>query len=198
MFNLFKKKKQLGEDYPIKIGNYSKYYVIYGSNEDYILKYMEEYTEILKGEKQVYTFKYYTVIQDKYHNCIIFKCPDDMDFYNYCNLSTYIYGDKSSDEGPVLTAIVSLSKRDESENYYATLEIGNRCRDTMIAVVNNGTKFSIYIPKAFENKGTICGDNGACKFTKVEDFLKNYDLKIEDLTLIDEKDFNTITLEMVV
>jgi len=177
--------------YPININDYNKYIIIQNSTEEYIIKHFKEYSEICGGEKTVHDFKY-----SFKNNITIIKCPQNINFYNYHNLSGWFMGYEENKESPDLTAVISLHKINNKEDYYATLDPENSYGDTMIGVFDNGKKFSQFLPEGFKAGGNINLEDNNLEKLNVCDYLKIFDLTKEELINFENNYFKTIEIKM--
>lgn len=190
--------ERIGTHYPIDITKYSKFIVIKNSSEEYMINHIKEYGELFGGDKKSYEFKYHHVSGKGNSDYIIIKCPDDMDFYNYHNLSGWFYGYEEDKNMPELSAVISFNKENEGENYYAYLDPDNSSKDTLIGVFDDGIRFFQYLPEGFKKGGNIIAGYNNLQYVKVKDYLASMDLSVEDLYRKDSSDVKSIVVEMAV
>lgn len=181
------------KEYPININDYNKYILIKNSTEDYVIRYLKEYSEIGGEGKETFKFKYYEKINDN-NSYIIIKCPYNISFYNYHNLTGWLTGFKEDHDIPDLTAVIALNKADTQKHYYATLDTKNSMEDTMIGVFNDGTKFSQYLPEGVKEKGNIVIEHNDLKYLNVSKYLQSFQLTEKDLINLDNSNFKTINI----
>lgn len=190
--------KNEGELYPININNYSKYILICNSTEEYMLRNINEYSELYGGEKKSYEFKYYEMNISPNDKCMIIKCQDDFTFYNFHNLSGWFNGVGQDKDSPDLTVAIGLHKTDDLETYYATMDSNNPCGDTLIGVFNDGNKFSIFLPEAYEIEGNISIEYNRLKNIGVNKYLESIGVNDMDLLAIEDREYKTVNVEMAI
>lgn len=136
--------------YVVKIREYQKYILVEHAALQYLEDKILDYATICGGKKVSYQFQL-TPIQD----CpwTVIRCPDNMDFYNYHNLMSWIWGLPEDQNPPSQTICVAQHKNDERLSYYGIMD-KQKFKDTrLVGRFQNGESFSIYLPEAYKKDG---------------------------------------------
>lgn len=145
----FRVPKKVSGIFPIKMSHYMKFICSKNTTIEYLKNKMMDYATIYGGEKKRYKFK---LIEIKETNWIIICCPTKMDFYNYHNLISWIFGESEEISSPSQTMCVAYNIKDARLSYYGTMD-KSKYGDRVVGRFQNGESFSIYLPESNKKEG---------------------------------------------
>ena len=135
--------------FPLKMKDYMKVLCVENATMEYLKYKIEDYATIAGGEKTNYKFKLVPIEGSQW---ILIYCPPKMDFYNYHNLLSWIYGLKEDETWPSKTICVAINDKDERLSYYGTMDKA-KYGDQIVGRFQNGESFSVYLPEANKKEG---------------------------------------------
>lgn len=154
---------------PIVSANYNRYILVKNTSEDYIKSMTSEYGELAGTEGDHYVVEFGIL---KIGNWFMIEVPQEIDFYDYHNLVGWYTGYEENPNIPDFSIGFAESIESIDDSYVFYLDPNNEFGDTHIGVFKNDTKFSIYLPDAYEENGNITVNNGLpINFTMIDSFL---------------------------
>lgn len=145
----FRVPKKRSGIFPVKMRDYRKFYCIENTTPDYLKEKIVDYATICGGEKNTYLFKIIPIDGTPW---IMIECPKKMDFCNYHNLMSWIWGLSEDVKPPAQTICVALHKNDERLSYYGIMD-KVKFGDNIVGRFQNGESFAVYLPEAYKKDG---------------------------------------------
>jgi hypothetical protein len=144
------KKYHGNEIIPIRTDEYERFIILKNSSNDYLERKIASYPEI-KGT-------IYNIQISQVYNWTILKFDNQISFYTYHNLVTWLSDTDGSEEDKIFPDAVlgiSLNKIDVQKCYLFLNDTSNLWGDTSIGFFEDGRQFFIYLPEAFEKDGNL-------------------------------------------
>lgn len=135
--------------FPVKMRDYHKFICAENSTIEYLKEKITDYAAICGGQKTKYKMK---LIPIEGSNWIVICCPSRMDFYNYHNLMSWIWGISGDMETPRQTICVAAHINDVRLSYYGIMD-KSKYGDRIVGRFQNGESFSVYLPEANKKEG---------------------------------------------
>jgi hypothetical protein len=175
-----------GRIYPINSREYERYILIRNSSEDYVLRYLAEYTQLYDGQKAIVQFHY--LVRD---NWMIVKCPNELFFFDYHNIAVWLSGCEKENDTPDDILAVAINKANVIKSYYSLLDPDCAFGDTMIGIFEDGKKFSIYLPDADIPTGNMVIKNNNLDQSSIDEYFKSLNFNPEDIEQFNPNSINT-------
>jgi hypothetical protein len=157
---------------PINKSEYSNFLVFKGSDTSYV------FSKIRSGNKQFGNpkIKAYSVGFFKRGDWTVLQLDTAFSLLFYHSLITWIDGPGSDIKTPKPILGISLHETDNTKNYSFVNGNYYQRKDTEVGLFENGTSFSIYVPKASEEKGNLYTSGSLIlKEKNLNDFFNTYD-----------------------
>lgn len=164
----FRLPKKRGGFFTIKIREYKKYICTEAVAIEYLKEKILDYATIAGGKKRKYKFKLVLIEES---NWTIICCPDKMDFYNYHNLMSWVWGTPDDNKTPSQTICVAIHENDERFSYYAVMDKSKYGDARMVGRFQNGESFSIYLPEAYKKDGNARTYSDVLPIKKINEYL---------------------------
>lgn len=136
--------------FTVKMRDYTKFICVEDTTMEYLQEKILDYATIAGGKKKEHSFKLVPIEGSRW---IIICCPKGMDFYNYHNLMSWIWGTAEDVKKPRQTICVAAHVDDARLSYYAIMDKLSFNDDHMVGRFQNGESFYIYLPDAYKKDG---------------------------------------------
>lgn len=141
--------------------------------EDTTVEYLKDkimdYATIAGGKKTKYKFKLVPIEGSRW---IIICCPDRMDFYNYHNLMSWIWGISGDVKMPRQTICVATHVNDARLSYYGIMDKSKYGDAWIMGRFQNGESFSVYLPEAYKKEGNARSDRDLLPIKMIGQYLE--------------------------
>lgn len=164
----FRIPKKRSGIFPIKMCNYMKFICSKNTTIEYLKDKIIDYATICGGEKKKHKFKLITI---KGNDWIIICCPDKIDFYNYHNLMSWIFGGSEEIKTPSRTICVATNIKDARLSYYGTMD-KSKYGDRVVGRFQNGESFSIYLPESNKKEGNAKSYSDVLPIKTIDKYLE--------------------------
>ena len=154
--------------FPIKMCDYIKFICSENTSTAYLKNKIEEYATICGGDKKKYKFKIVPIKESKW---VIICCPNKMDFYNYHNLTSWIWGREEETKTPSQTICVAINIKDARLSYYGTMD-KSKYGDRVVGRFQNGESFSIYLPESNKKEGNAKSYSDVLPIKMIDKYLE--------------------------
>lgn len=154
--------------FPIKMCDYMKFICSKNTTIAYLKDKINDYATICGGKKKKYNFKLVEIKESKW---IIICCPDKMDFYNYHNLMSWIFGGVEEIKPPSQTICVAANIKDTRLSYYGTMD-KSKYGDRVVGRFQNGESFSIYLPESNKKEGNAKSYSDVLPIKTIDKYLE--------------------------
>lgn len=165
----FRVPKKRSGIFPVKMRDYMKFICIENTSIGYIKDKIVDYAAICGGEKRKYKFKLVPIEGSKW---IIVCCPNRMDFYNYHNLMSWIWGISGDTDMPRQTICVAVHVNDVRLSYYGIMD-KSKYGDRIVGRFQNGESFSVYLPEANKKEGNAKSYSDVLPIKKIGHYLES-------------------------
>lgn len=165
----FRVPKKRSGIFPVKMRDYMKFICIEDASIGYIKDKIVDYDTICGGEKRKYKFKLVPIEGSKW---IIVCCPNRMDFYNYHNLMSWIWGISGDTDMPRQTICVAVHVNDVRLSYYGIMD-KSKYGDRIVGRFQNGESFSVYLPEANKKEGNAKSYSDVLPIKKIGHYLES-------------------------
>lgn len=152
----------------VKIRDYKKFICTEDTTIEYLQEKILDYATIAGGKKKKYKFKLVPIEESRW---IIICCPDKMDFYNYHNLMSWIWGIPDDIKTPSQTICAAVHENDERLSYYAVMDKSKYGDARMVGRFQNGESFSIYLPEAYKKDGNARSYSDVLPIKRIDEYL---------------------------
>ena len=166
----FRVPKKAGGFFVVKIRDYQKYILVENTTLQYLEDKIIDYATICGGKKVPYKFELVS-IKDSHWNVV--HCPEKMDFYNYHNLMSWIWGLPEDVNPPSKSICVAQHKNDERLSYYGIMDKHRYGDARLVGRFQNGESFSIYLPDAFKKDGNAQSFRDALPIKSITQYLSS-------------------------
>lgn len=179
--------------YIVKFNDYHKYILVENTTISYLKEKIMDYAKICGGKKVKYKFK---IIPIKDTSWFMILCSNKMDFYNYHNLMSWIYGLSEDDNTPSKTICVALHKNDERLSYYGIMDKKIYGDARLFGRFQNGESFSIYLPEAYKKDGNAQTFGDVLPIRSIKKYLQFCGFDEIELENMEQMDGEEIEVEM--
>ncbi len=149
-----------------------------------------DYATIAGGKKVKYKFKLVSIEGSKW---IIICCPGKMDFYNYHNLMSWIWGISGDVKTPRQTICVAAHVNDERLSYYGIMD-KTQYGDRIVVRFQNGESFSVYLPEAYKKDGNARSYSDVLPIKRIGQYLETCGL--DEIWLEKAADMQGVEIEV--
>ncbi|MDE6620077.1 MAG: ankyrin repeat domain-containing protein [Lachnospiraceae bacterium] len=164
----FRVPKKRAGFFSVKIRDYKKFICTENTTIEYLKDKILDYATIAGGKKRKYKFKLVPIEESRW---IIICCPDKMDFYNYHNLMSWIWGIPDDIKTPSQTICAAVHENDERLSYYAVMDKSKYGDARMVGRFQNGESFSIYLPEAYKKDGNARSYSDVLPIKRIDEYL---------------------------
>lgn len=164
----FRVPKKRSGIFPIKMCNYMKFIFCENTTTTYLKNRIMDYATICGGNKKKHKFKLVTVKESKW---IIICCPPQIDFYNYHNLMSWIWGEDEETKSPNQTICVAVNVKDTRLSYYGIMD-KLKYGDRVVGRFQNGESFSIYLPESNKKEGNAKSYSDILSIKMIDKYLQ--------------------------
>ena len=162
--------------FKVNMRDYTKFICVEDTSIEYLQEKILDYATIAGGRKVKYLFKLVPIEESRW---IIICCPKKMDFYNYHNLMSWIWGTSEDVKKPGQTICVAAHAGDMRLSYYAIMDKILFNDTHMVGRFQNGESFYIYLPEAYKKDGNAKSYRDYLPIKKIDQYL--------DICGLDEK-----------
>ena len=121
-----------------------------------------------------------------------------MDFYNYHNLMSWIWGLPEDKNPPSRTVCAALHESDERLSYYGVMDKITIGDARLVGRFQNGESFSIYLPEAYKKDGNAQSYRDFLPITSIRQYLTSCGFDEAWLHALSEMPGSEIVVEMAV
>lgn len=180
--------------FPLKMAEYDKYICVKDTTMDYLEEKIVDYSAICGGKKKKYQFRLIPLYDSSW---ILVCCPEKMDFFNYHNLMSWIYGLEEDITQPSHTVCVAFHKADERLSYYGIMDKANH-GDRIVGRFQNKESFHIYLPESAKKEGNAKSYRDALPIKDIKEYLGNYGLDWDRVKSASQMQAKEMEVEMAV
>lgn len=155
--------------FTVKMREYVKFICVEDTSMEYIKEKILDYATIAGGKKVKYSFKLTPIAESGW---IIICCPGKMDFYNYHNLMSWIWGTSEDEKKPGQTICVAVHVSDARLSYYTIMDKQIYGDARMVGRFQNGESFSIYLPDAYKKDGNAQSYSDVLPIKRIGQYLE--------------------------
>ena len=164
----FRVPKKSAGFFSVKIRDYKKFICTEDTTIEYLKEKILDYATIAGGKKRKYKFKLTPIEESRW---ILICCPDKMDFYNYHNLMSWVWGTPDDIKIPSQTICVAVHENDERLSYYGVMDKTKYGDARMVGRFQNGESFSIYLPEAYKKDGNARSYSDVLPIKRIDEYL---------------------------
>lgn len=175
--------------------DYHKYILVENTSISYLEEKIKDYATICGGRKVPYAFEIKPVKDSPW---TVLLCPKKMDFYNYHNLMSWIWGLPEDKNPPSRTVCAALHESDERLSYYGVMDKITIGDARLVGRFQNGESFSIYLPEAYKKDGNAQSYRDFLPITSIRQYLTSCGFDEAWLHALSEMPGSEIVVEMAV
>ena len=180
--------------FPLKMSEYEKYICVKDINVDYVEAKIIDYSKIFAGKKRKYKFKITPINNSLW---ILLSCPTAMDFFNYHNLMSWIYGLEEDTISPTHTICISLHKAEERRSYYTIMD-KQKYGDRMVGRFQNRESFSIFLPESLKKTGNAKSYRDVLPIKNISEYLSTCGFDVSWIKNASDMQAKELQVEMAV
>lgn len=135
--------------FKIQFKDYDKYICVKDTSLSYLEEKITDYARICGGKTRKLKFRVMGMENSRWS---LIACPEKIDFYNYHNLVSWIFGLPSDEKLPGKTVCVAVNRNDARLSYYGIMD-KEKFGDHIVGRFQNGESFRIYLPEANKKGG---------------------------------------------
>ncbi len=165
----FRVPKKRSGFFSVKMRDYMKFICTEDTTVEYLKDKIMDYATIAGGKKTKQKFKLVPIEGSRW---IIICCPDRMDFYNYHNLMSWIWGISGDVKMPRQTICVATHVNDARLSYYGIMDKPKYGDAWIMGRFQNGESFSVYLPEAYKKEGNARSDRDLLPIKMIGQYLE--------------------------